>query len=80
MNDRHKRMETAIDDNEPAAADDRTHDTVEFEILDADLAIKAEITEGANPLRTADPSRLMRYRDEIDSVVAARRAAIDAQP
>jgi hypothetical protein len=70
-------METATPDTQPAA-EERTEDTVEFEILDVDLAIKAAITEGANPLRTADEHRLMRYRDDVGSVIAARRAAIDA--
>jgi hypothetical protein len=62
---------------ESSSAERDTQITSDFDLLEADLEIKAEIRKGDNPLRTASPERLAQYRRALREVIAARRAGIE---
>jgi len=53
---------------------DTDQPTTEFEVLDADFAIKVDTYTAPNPLRCADPGRLQAARDQAQRIAAARRA------
>jgi hypothetical protein len=57
---------------------DAAQDITDFDVLRVDMTPAEPSRRAPNPLRAARPDLLARYRDSVDSVMAARRAGIES--